>query len=79
MKQTFHEYAGLSIRTCAWAKAYYDHQRSLGKSAQTATRALAYKWLRIIHRCWKDRVPYDEAKYLNRLKATGSPLVKLIT
>lgn len=79
MKQTFHEYAGLSIRTCAWAKAYYEHQRSLGKSAQTATRALAYKWLRIIHRCWKDRVPYDEARYLDRLKATGSPLVKLIT
>jgi len=79
MKQTFHEYAGLSIRSSAWAKAYYEHQRSLGKSAQTATRALAYKWLRIIHRCWIDRVPYDEAKYIERLRATGSPLAKRLS
>jgi hypothetical protein len=54
-------------------------KRDEPQTAQTATLALAYKWLRIIHRCWKDRVPYDEAKYLDRLKATGSPLVKLIT
>jgi hypothetical protein len=24
--------------------------------------------------CWRDRVPYDEAIYLNTLKRRGSPL-----
>ncbi len=79
LKQTFHEYAGLSIKQSQWAKAYYDQQRAQGKSAQTARRALAYKWLRIIFRCWQDRVPYNEARYLERLKANGSPLAKLLT
>lgn len=26
-----------------------------------AWRALAYKWFRIIYRCWKTRTPYDDA------------------
>ena len=41
-----------------------------------AIRALAFKWIRILFRCWQDRVPYDEAKYLMALKKKGSPLVK---
>ena len=49
-----------------------------GKTPQMAKRALAYKWQRIIFRCWQDRVPYDEAKYIERLKKTGSPIYQLI-
>ncbi len=41
-----------------------------------AIRALAFKWISILHRCWIDRRPYDEAKYLMALKAKGSPLVE---
>lgn len=32
-----------------------------GKTHNIAVRALAFKWLRILHRCWMDRKPYDEA------------------
>jgi transposase len=78
IKQTFHEFAGLTITRCKWSAAYYKLQLSRGKSAQMAKRALAYKWQRIIYRCWQDRVPYDEAKYLQRLRATGSPLIALM-
>jgi len=39
-------------------------------------RALAYKWIRILWKCWHDGVPYDEAKYLQRLREKGSPLVQ---
>ena len=78
LKQTFHEYAGLSIGSSKWAAAYYKLQLDKGKSSQMAKRALAYKWQRIIFRCWQDRVPYDEAKYIQRLKKTGSPIYKLI-
>ncbi len=41
-----------------------------------AIRALAFKWIRILWRCWQDRKPYDEARYLMALKNQGSPLVK---
>lgn len=76
IKQTFHEYAGLSITKCEWAKAYYELQLSRGKSKQMAKRALAYKWIRIIYRCWQNHQPYNEAHYLQRLQVTHSPLAK---
>ena len=69
LRQTFHEWAWLSVRTSQWARAYYDRQRAKGKSHHAAVRALAFKWMRIIFRCWMDRCPYDEAKYLERLKS----------
>ena len=78
MKQTFHEFAGLTITKSKWAEAFYKMQLSKGKSPQMARRALAYKWQRIIFRCWQDRVPYDEARYIQRLKATSSPLIALM-
>lgn len=78
MKQTFHEFAGLSIKKSKWAAAYYQMQKDKGKSPQMAKRALAYKWQRIIFRCWQERGPYDENKYTQRLKKTGSPLYELI-
>jgi len=39
---------------------------------------LAFKWIRILFRCWKDRVAYDENKYLAALAKRGSPLGKLV-
>lgn len=76
LKQTFHEYAGLSIASCQWAKRYYDLQLSRGKPKQTARRALAYKWIRIIYRCWQNGQPYNESHYLNRLLLTHSPVAQ---
>ena len=31
------------------------------KSHHAAVRALAYKWLRILYRCWNEPIPYHEA------------------
>ena len=39
---------------------------------------LAFKWLRIIYRCWKNRVPYDDAIYMDSLKANNSPLLAFL-
>ena len=75
LRQTFIEWASESIRFSFWAKAYYHQQREKGKTHQMAVRALAFKWIRILFRCWQDRIPYDEAKYLMALKDKGSPLV----
>jgi transposase len=73
LRQTFVEWAGLSTQQSAWAKAFYDHQRANGKTHHAATRALAFKWIRILFRCWKDRQPYNEAHYQQRLLARHAP------
>jgi transposase len=76
IRQTFHEFANQSIQRSTWARAYYALQRSRGKGHHAAVRALAFKWIRIIWRCWHDRTPYDEARYERALHQRGSPLLK---
>jgi len=68
VKQSFHEYAGQTVTYCAWAHAFYESKRVAGVGHHAALRALAYKWIRIIYRCWKNHVPYDEQKYMQSLK-----------
>jgi transposase len=63
LRQTFHEWAWYSTRKSSWARQYYDTQRARKKSHHAAVRALAFKWIRILFRCWKDRSLYDEARY----------------
>jgi transposase len=75
LRQTFVEWAAESTRHSFWARAYYQQQRDKGASHQAAVRALAFKWLRILFRCWQNRTPYDESIYLNALKRRGSPLL----
>lgn len=75
LRQTFQEWAGHSIGFCDWARAYYEQQRHRGTGHHAAVRALAFKWIRIAFRCWKDRVPYDDSRYLRSLRQRGSPLV----
>ncbi len=74
VKQTFHEFADQSIRFSQWARAYYDQQRARGNHHHAALRALAYKWIRILFRCWQTRARYDEHSYLDALRRRGSPL-----
>ena len=75
LRQTFHEYAGESIRHSFRARAYYESQRAKGKSHHAAARALAFKWVRIIFRCWQTRTVYDEVQYLESLRRKGSSLL----
>ncbi len=74
LRQTFVEWAGQTIPKCAWAKAYYLRQKGAGKRHQSILRSLAFKWIRILWRCWQDRVPYDEARYTAALHHRKSPL-----
>jgi transposase len=80
MRQTFHEFASHSIGQSEWAKAYYEHLRKdEKKDHHAAVRSLAFKWIRIIFRCWKDRKPYDEQIYLQSLRRRRSLLAGLTT
>jgi hypothetical protein len=62
------------MKKSRWARVYYDQARSAGKKHHPALRALAFKWQRILFRCWRDGLPYDEAKYIASLKKRNSPL-----
>ena len=76
LRQTFVEWAGLSMRYSFWAKAYYQQQINKGKPHNAVIRSLAFKWMRIAYRCWKTNTPYSESTYLNALNKRGSPLLK---
>jgi hypothetical protein len=69
LRQTFHEWALHSIAYSLWAREYYEQQRAKGKRRNSAIRSLAFKWIRILFRCWKERKPYDEAVYQRALDA----------
>ena len=75
LRQTFHEFAGQSIKFSEWSRAFYDAQIDRKKSHHAAVRALAFRWIRVIFRCWKARTPYDEQTYKRSLQRRGSPLV----
>ena len=76
LRQSFVEWTGASIKFSFWANVYYQMQRDKGKSHHTAIRALAFKWIRILFRCWQDKKPYDESTYLLSLKKRNSSLLK---
>jgi transposase len=75
-RQTFHEFAAQSIQDSFWARAYYFSQRAKGKDHHAAVRALAFKWIRIIWKCWHTRTPYNEVIYLESLRKKGSSLLR---
>jgi hypothetical protein len=76
-RQSFHEYAKESVLWCRWAAAYYLQQRTRGSHHHTAVRALAFKWQRIIWKCWQTRTAYQEQIYEAALRKNGSRLVGL--
>ena len=74
-----HQWARENVRHSIWAAAYVQQQRANGCRLHTAVRALAYKWQRIIWRCWQDRKPYSEEIYLAALRRSRSPLINQLT
>jgi len=74
LRQSFVEWAGQTVVYCDWAHAYYTQQRQAGKAHHAVLRALAFKWIRILWRCWRDQKPYDEHHYIATLRHKGSPL-----
>src|ERR671923_307236 len=76
LRQTFVAWAAESTRHSFWAQVYYQQQRDKGKAHQAAVRALAFKWIRLLSRCWQERTPYDESVYLQALHHRGSPLIQ---
>ena len=75
LRQSLIEWAGQSILYCQWARQYHQQQKARGKRHWMILRALAFKWVRILWKCWKSRQPYNEARYLDALVKQKSPLM----
>jgi hypothetical protein len=48
-----------------WAKEVYRKARARGQDHPHAIRTLGRAWIRVLWRCWQDRVPYDPARHGN--------------
>jgi transposase len=73
LRQTFVEWAGQTVGYSAWAGEYYRQMEAKGKTRQVILRALAFKWIRVLWKCWQERTPYNEARYLKQLAHRKSP------
>lgn len=74
-RQSFIEWAKESWKHSVWAEAFVRRRREKGQGFHAIIRALAYKWIRILWKCWRDATSYDETKYIERLRQKGSSLV----
>jgi hypothetical protein len=73
LRQTFIEWAGQTVTWSSWARHYYERMKAEKKKHHVILRALAFKWIRILWKCWQTRVPYSEATYLRSLQKRKSP------
>ena len=73
LRQTFVEWAGQTVRYSSWARVYYERMIKAGKKHAAIIRALAFKWIRILWKCWQERTPYNELRYLQQLARRKSP------
>ena len=73
VRQSLIEWAGQTVVWCSWAKHYYQRMKAKGKKHHVILRALAFKWVRILWKCWKTNTPYNDALYLKSLEKRKSP------
>jgi transposase len=78
LRQTFHEFADQARKWSRWAKAYYRMKREAGFKHNAAVRALAFKWIRIIHHLWSTNTKYDEPYYIEQLTRRNSPIIQFL-
>lgn len=62
-RQIAQQWARASLRTSAWAWAYYSQVRPRCRSANQAYRRLANRWLCVAWKLWQTHQPYDETHH----------------
>src|SRR5712671_5990948 len=69
LRYAVHLFSEHTITRCAWAEIYYKAHRAKDHSHATALRCLGQRWLKIIHKMWMDRTPYNpEFHHRNQVK-----------
>lgn len=74
-RQSFIEWAKEAWKHSTWAHAFVRHRQEKHQPYNAIIRALAYKWIRILWKCWHEGFAYDENRYIERLRSKGSPLI----
>ena len=66
-------FADNSRHASPWAADVYRRAIERGHDHPHAIRILARAWIRVIYRCWLDRVPYDPARHgaMTRMEAAS--------
>jgi hypothetical protein len=77
LRHTVHLWAGCSLKSCAWAAAYYAAKRKDGKSHACALRCLAQRWLKILWKMWQTHTPYDPEYHARNQQRHGSWVLQL--
>jgi transposase len=77
LRHAMHLFAEHTLSRCAWAEIYYHHHRAKGRSHADALRRLAHRWLKIIHRMWMNRAPYDAMLHHQNQLKHGSWVLQL--
>lgn len=73
LHQTMIEFAQWSLRYSKWAAVYYSYRKDILKQSHNSIlRSLAFKWIRILFKCWQTNTPYDEDRYIENLRKRGS-------
>jgi transposase len=69
LRHALHLFAEQSLSRCVWAELYYKHHRQKNCSHTNALRRLGHRWLKIIHKMWIERTPYNaELHHRNQLQ-----------
>lgn len=61
-------FADNSRHASSWAAKIYADARARGHDHPHAVRVLARAWIRVIWRCWNDRIAYDPARHGNAVR-----------
>jgi transposase len=63
LRQALTTFADNSRHASPWAAAIYTRARARGCDHPHAIRILARAWVRVLWRCWQDRVPYELGRH----------------
>jgi transposase len=69
-RQAITTFADNSRHASPWAAKIYGDARARGLDHPHAVRVLARAWIRVIWRCWQNRVTYDPARHGNAIRLT---------
>jgi transposase len=72
-RQALDTFADNSRHASPWAADVYRRARERGHDHPHAVRVLGRAWIRIIYRCWVDRVPYDPARHTAATRLASQP------
>lgn len=68
LRRSLTSWADNTRHASPWAQDIYQRARDRGADHPHAIRILARAWLRVLWRCWQDRVPYDPARHLGAVR-----------